>query len=185
MSDSDSESDEDYVPPTDGKSGTRDSDSDAASEEEGDSDCSAEESGDGPSSSTSKRKKKASAAAAPPPKRLSLNSNQLETKSSAKPSSVTLSTPSASARPAFLPQRRPGLADRLSALTKKKEGVLAKSKSDWERMKKEEGLVEELSEHVKSKDSFVERQAFLQRADVRQFEQEKSVRDKIRARRLP
>lgn len=78
--------------------------------------------------------------------------------------------------------RKPGLADRLSALGKKKESVLTKSLKDWQQLKEEEGLVEELAEHTKSKDSFVERQAFLQRADLRQFEQEKSIRDKIRAR---
>ena len=83
------------------------------------------------------------------------------------------------ARPAA---RKPGLADRLSALGKKKESVLTKSQRDWQQLKQDEGLVEELAEHTKSKDSFVERQAFLQRADVRQFEQEKSVRDKIRSR---
>lgn len=80
--------------------------------------------------------------------------------------------------------RRVGLADRLSALGKKKDSVLSKSKQDWERLKTEQGLAEELAEHTKSKESFVERQAFLQRADVRTFEQEKSVRDKIRARRF-
>lgn len=78
--------------------------------------------------------------------------------------------------------RKPGLADRLSSLKKKKDSVLTKSVKDWQELKQEEGLTEELAEHTKSKDSFVERQAFLQRADLRQFEQEKSVRDKIRSR---
>lgn len=99
------------------------------------------------------------------------------TESVPKDSKPTVSAP----RP---PVKRVGLADRLSALTKKKDSVLNKSKQDWERLKTEKGLAEELAEHTKSKQSFVERQAFLQRADVRTFEQEKSVRDKIRARRL-
>ena len=89
-------------------------------------------------------------------------------------------------KPSLRPQSKLGLSNRLTALRpKKKESVLSRSKTDWERLKQDEGLVEELSEHLKSRESFVERQAFLQRADVRQFEQEKSVRDIIRSKRLP
>lgn len=99
----------------------------------------------------------------------------------AKPETKALTAAPTAPRPAA---RRVGLADRLSALGKKKDSVLSKSKQDWERLKEEQGLAEELAEHTKSKESFVERQAFLQRADVRTFEQEKSVRDKIRARRF-
>lgn len=65
---------------------------------------------------------------------------------------------------------------------KNQPSTLMKTKADWEKFKADEGLAEELKEHTRSKDSYVERQAFLQRADVRQFEQEKSVRDRNRAR---
>ena len=95
-------------------------------------------------------------------------------------------TPSVS-KPIVPPAKKSGgLSSLVSRLgNKKKESTLIKSKNDWQRYKEDEGIVEELTEHTKSKDSFVEKQAFLQRADLRQFEQEKSVRDKIRSKKLP
>ncbi|KAI1285212.1 Craniofacial development protein 1 [Halotydeus destructor] len=78
---------------------------------------------------------------------------------------------------------------RLSSLVagfgkKNQPSTLLKTKADWDSYKSEAGISEELREHTKSKDSFVERQAFLQRTDVRQFEQEKAVRDRNRARQM-
>ena len=57
-----------------------------------------------------------------------------------------------------------------------------RSRKDWNSFKKKSGLEDELSQSTRSKDAFVEKQEFLQRADVRQFEKEKSVRDENRRR---
>ena len=83
-------------------------------------------------------------------------------------------------------QKKAPAAGRLSAILGKKTqpSTLTKTKEDWEKFKNDSGLAEELREHTKSKDSFVERQAFLQRSDLKQFEQEKAVRDRIRARQM-
>lgn len=73
-----------------------------------------------------------------------------------------------------------GLGSVLDQLKKPKMSTLQKSLIDWKDFKKKEGIEEELQQHNKSKDAYVERQAFLQRADVRQFEIEKDVRAKRR-----
>jgi len=66
---------------------------------------------------------------------------------------------------------------------KSKLTTFAKSQQDWNKFKKETGLEEELSSFTKGKDSYVEQQRFLERADLRQFEQEKNLRNKIRSKR--
>lgn len=73
-----------------------------------------------------------------------------------------------------------GLGSVLDQLKKPKMSTLQKSLIDWKDFKKNQGIEEELQQHNKSKDAYVERQAFLQRADVRQFEIEKDVRAKRR-----
>jgi hypothetical protein len=93
--------------------------------------------------------------------------------------------PSTTLRP---PLKRPGggLGSLVSSLGKaNKVSTLSKSKQDWEGFKREEGIEEDLVNHTKSKDSFVERQAFLQRSDLRQFELEKNIRERNRARQVP
>lgn len=50
---------------------------------------------------------------------------------------------------------------------------------DWDKFKKEQKIEDELT--LQTKDGFLEKQAFLQRADERQFEVEKGLRDKKRA----
>lgn len=65
---------------------------------------------------------------------------------------------------------------------KQKLSTLNKTKQDWDLFKKEEGIEDDLKKAKKDKNSFVERQAFLQRSDFKQFELEKSVRDKNRSR---
>lgn len=66
---------------------------------------------------------------------------------------------------------------------KQKISTLNKSKHDWELYKKDEGIEDDLKNYAaKDKNSYVERQAFLQRADLKQFEHEKSIRDKNRTR---
>lgn len=77
--------------------------------------------------------------------------------------------------------KRAGLGGISSVLTqigkKAKISTLEKSKLDWDNYKKEENLEEEISTHNKGKDGYLERQDFLQRADLRQFEIEKQLRN--------
>lgn len=68
---------------------------------------------------------------------------------------------------------------------KTKMSTLEKSKLDWERFKHEEGIVEELKSHNRGKGGYLEKQAFLQRTDERQFEAEKGLRAKSRSANRP
>merc|ERR1719422_673052 len=63
---------------------------------------------------------------------------------------------------------------------KPKMGCLDKSKLDWNQFVQENNIREELSTHNKGKDGYVEKLEFLERADLRQFEQEKALREKTR-----
>ena len=85
---------------------------------------------------------------------------------------------------AFGVKRSGGLGSVLSQLKKPKLNTLEKSFVDWRQYKKEEGIEDELVQHNKSKDTFTDRQAFLQRTDLRQFEIEKQIREKERSQRL-
>ncbi|XP_070386064.1 craniofacial development protein 1-like isoform X2 [Dermacentor albipictus] len=85
--------------------------------------------------------------------------------------------------PALTGKRKPGgVGNVLNQLFNKKQKIstLEKSKLDWDNYKKTEGLVEDLQSHNRGKDGYLEKQAFLQRADVRQFEIEKNLRTKNR-----
>ncbi|XP_066587422.1 craniofacial development protein 1 [Prorops nasuta] len=74
-----------------------------------------------------------------------------------------------------------GISSILGHIGKKaKISTLEKSKLDWESYKKEENLEEEISTHNKGKDGYLERQDFLQRADLRRFEIEKQLRNSTR-----
>ncbi|CAK9796809.1 Craniofacial development protein 1 [Anthophora quadrimaculata] len=71
-----------------------------------------------------------------------------------------------------------GISSVLGQLGKKaKISTLEKSKLDWDSYKKQENLEEEITTHNKGKDGYLERQDFLQRADLRQFEIEKQLRN--------
>jgi len=92
---------------------------------------------------------------------------------------------SADSKEAALLQPKPGskrgLESVLSSLNKKnKLSTLQKTELDWKRYKQDSGLGDELALHRKSKDTYLEKQEFLQRADVRQFEMERDVRLKSR-----
>ena len=77
-----------------------------------------------------------------------------------------------------------GISSVLGQLGKKaKISTLEKSKLDWDNFKKEEKIDEEINTHNKGKDGYLERQDFLQRADVRQFEIEKQLRQTRRSNR--
>lgn len=77
-----------------------------------------------------------------------------------------------------------GLGSVLGALNKKnKISTLEKTKLDWDRFKNQEGITEDLNTHNRGKDGYLERQDFLQRTDVRQFELERSIRQTTRSNR--
>jgi len=70
-----------------------------------------------------------------------------------------------------------GLGSLLNQFGKKKKiSVLEKSQLDWTSFKQDEGIDEELQTFNKGKDGYLERQDFLQRTDLRQFEIEKQLR---------
>lgn len=74
-----------------------------------------------------------------------------------------------------------GISSVLGQLGKKaKISTLEKSKLDWDNYKKQENLEEEITTHNRGKDGYLERQDFLQRADLRQFEIEKQLRNSSR-----
>ncbi|XP_069701252.1 craniofacial development protein 1 [Periplaneta americana] len=77
-----------------------------------------------------------------------------------------------------------GLSSVLGQLGKKsKLGTLEKSKLDWDRYKKDEGIEEELQKYNKGRDGYLEKQDFLERTDFRQFEIEKEMRSSRRSNR--
>ncbi|XP_030812149.1 craniofacial development protein 1 [Camarhynchus parvulus] len=87
------------------------------------------------------------------------------------------------AAPASLPtvsgvKRPSGMSSLLGKIGAKKQkmSTLEKSKLDWENFKEEEGIVEELAIHNRGKDGYIERKAFLERVDHRQFEIERDIR---------
>lgn len=60
----------------------------------------------------------------------------------------------------------------------KKISTIEKSSLDWDNFKQKEGIDDELKQFTK--DGYLEKQEFLQRVDLRKFEQEKKERDKKR-----
>lgn len=101
-------------------------------------------------------------------------SNTSATKPAAKSTSgVTL--------PSFNRRSGGGLSSVLGQIGKKnKLSVLEKTALDWTGFKRTEGIDEELQTHNKGRDGYLERQDFLQRTDLRQFEIEKSMRQTSR-----
>ncbi len=82
-------------------------------------------------------------------------------------------------RPAAGPKG--GLSSILGQIGKKnKLSVLEKSKLDWNNFKETEGIREDLEKHNRGKDGYLEKQDFLQRTDLRQFEKEKALRSSSR-----
>ncbi|XP_034644106.1 craniofacial development protein 1 [Trachemys scripta elegans] len=59
---------------------------------------------------------------------------------------------------------------------KQKMSTLEKSKLDWENFKEEEGIGEDLAIFNRGKEGYVDRKAFLERVDHRQFEIERDIR---------
>ncbi|XP_015263745.1 PREDICTED: craniofacial development protein 1 [Gekko japonicus] len=75
-------------------------------------------------------------------------------------------------------KRPSGLNSLLGKLGPKKQkmSTLEKSKLDWEHFKEQEGIGEELAIHNRGKEGYLERKAFLERVDHRQFEIERDIR---------
>ncbi|XP_021026001.1 craniofacial development protein 1 [Mus caroli] len=75
-------------------------------------------------------------------------------------------------------KRASGMSSLLGKIGAKKQkmSTLEKSKLDWESFKEEEGIGEELAIHNRGKEGYIERKAFLDRVDHRQFEIERDLR---------
>ncbi|GAB1866171.1 Craniofacial development protein 1 [Camponotus japonicus] len=109
--------------------------------------------------------------------RLSLSAAENSTKSSESASAASKERGRGGIRRAGLG----GISSVLGQIGKKaKISTLEKSKLDWDNFKKQENIEEELNTHNKGKDGYLERQDFLQRADLRQFEIEKQLRNSSR-----
>nr|XP_042119644.1 craniofacial development protein 1-like isoform X2 [Peromyscus maniculatus bairdii] len=69
-------------------------------------------------------------------------------------------------------KRSSGMSSLLGKIGAKKQkmSTLEKSKLDWESFKEKEGIGEELALHNRGKEGYIERKAFLDRVDHRQFE---------------
>ncbi|XP_078256484.1 craniofacial development protein 1 [Rhinoraja longicauda] len=93
--------------------------------------------------------------------------------SSATPEAVATGAPTGSRI-----KRQSGLSNVLGKIVGKKQkmSTLEKSKIDWEAFKEKEGIGDELAIHNRGKEGYIERKAFLNRVDHRQFELERDVR---------
>jgi len=77
---------------------------------------------------------------------------------------------------------REALSNVLNALKarNKKLGTLDKTKLDWEAYKRDQNIEEEMEIHRRSRHGYIDKQEFLHRSDLRQFELEKAARTKRR-----
>ncbi|KAK8740445.1 hypothetical protein OTU49_002912 [Cherax quadricarinatus] len=84
-----------------------------------------------------------------------------------------------------VPKRPSGMSSIVGFLDSKKQKLttLEKTKLDWNSFKSQEGLEEELEKHKKSKDGYLDKKEFLERADLRQFEIERALRMNKRSKR--
>ncbi|XP_015909156.1 craniofacial development protein 1 [Parasteatoda tepidariorum] len=80
---------------------------------------------------------------------------------------------------------RTGLSSVLGSLANKgkKQSVLEKSLEDWKTFKEEHGIEKDLETFNKGRSGYIERQRFLERSDIRSFENEKNLR--LTGRKLP
>ncbi|KAL0127191.1 hypothetical protein PUN28_005465 [Cardiocondyla obscurior] len=111
-----------------------------------------------------------------------------EARLSASAAEKSVEKPSESVSPTVKESRRGGRRVGLGGISsvlgqigkKPKISTLEKSKLDWDNFKKQENIEEEINTHNKGKDGYLERQDFLQRSDLRQFEIEKQLRNSSR-----
>ncbi|CAD5123281.1 DgyrCDS11640 [Dimorphilus gyrociliatus] len=74
-------------------------------------------------------------------------------------------------KPAWMKKTKTSLTDRLTSMsTKKKMTIINKSSMDWNVFKSDSKIESELEQHNRSKNSFVQRQNFLQNTDLKQHE---------------
>lgn len=64
----------------------------------------------------------------------------------------------------------------------KKPTILEQAAQDWNKCKVEENLEDELKQATKSKTGYLDKISFLERSDLRQFEKEREIRDRVRTR---
>ncbi|KAF0974793.1 hypothetical protein FDP41_006267 [Naegleria fowleri] len=69
----------------------------------------------------------------------------------------------------------------LAKINEKKKTTISQSKEDWKQFKKQEGIEHELQQY--RKDGYLEKQAFLERTEMREFEIEKDLRNLERKRK--
>ncbi|KAG8437720.1 hypothetical protein GDO86_008434 [Hymenochirus boettgeri] len=112
-----------------------------------------------------------------------VDSSSKEAKSFIKQQEKSVQEPSEKSSNTSIPlgsgMKRPGgMSSILGNLGSKKQkmSTLEKSKMDWEAFKEKEGIGEELAIHNRGKDGYIERKAFLERVDYRQFEREREIR---------
>ncbi|XP_048461826.1 craniofacial development protein 1 isoform X3 [Rhincodon typus] len=102
------------------------------------------------------------------------NQNEVQEKGSpAAPSALETGIPTGSGV-----KRQSGLGSILGKIGGKKQklSTLEKSKIDWEAFKEKEGIGDELAIYNRGKEGYIERKAFLDRVDHRQFELERDIR---------
>jgi len=66
-------------------------------------------------------------------------------------------------------------------LKPKKISTLEKSKLDWQSFKKKEGIEDDLKQAVKG--GYLQKKAFLERTELREYERERSIR--MKNKKLP
>lgn len=77
-----------------------------------------------------------------------------------------------------------GLDSLLQQISKKqKPNILDRSRKDWGQFKEEKGLEDELEAYKKSGDKYLDKVAFLQRSDVREYEKERDARLALQSKR--
>jgi len=71
-----------------------------------------------------------------------------------------------------------GLNNLLASISSKNKKIstLEKSQNDWKNFKQKEGIEAELNAHVKGADAFLEKQAFLHRTELREYERERDLK---------
>lgn len=108
-----------------------------------------------------------------------------------KSTSSTTPTPKSGGGPAVgisrKPLTKPGdLLKSLKTTTgqakAKKPTILEQAAQDWNKCKAQEDLEDELKQATKSKTGYLDKISFLERSDARQFEKEREIRDRGRAR---
>lgn len=74
-----------------------------------------------------------------------------------------------------------GLDSAISLMKKsKKASVLEKSEKDWNKYVKDTSIKEELDSHIKSQNSYLDKQDFIAKADYNKFVKEKEDRNLAR-----